>query len=129
MLKYFIGYKQRKAIERALQGEEWEHFHNLIEELKVTIQNMPKPYETDKQGMEAMASLHYFKNGSDWWIVERDYDDEQFQAFGLACLNGDYQNAEMGYISIQDLIENDVELDLYYKPETIKEIKEKLYKK
>ena len=129
MLKYFIGYKQRKALERALQGEEWEHFGDLIERLKTTIATMPIPYDTDREGLEAKAILHYFKGSSDWWITERDYMGEQLQAFGLACLNGDYLNAELGYISIQDLIENDVELDLYYKPETIKEIKEKLYKK
>jgi hypothetical protein len=54
--------------------------------------------------------------------------DEQLQAFGYACLNGDTENAELGYISIEELTENGVELDLYYKPEKLGDIKKKLGK-
>ena len=69
--------------------------------------------------------LHYFNGGSDWYIIERDIDGDQIQCFGFACLNGDKQNAEFGYINIAELIKYGVELDLYYKPQTVEDIKRK----
>ena len=102
-------------------------------DLEEQIATMPKTYETDGTSGKDLATLHYFMGGSDWWIIEKDAgspDDEvegvQAQAFGLACLNGDVQNAEMGYISIAELISHGVELDLYYKPERISGIKARL---
>lgn len=135
-LNQFIGKTQLSVISRqARQGEEREYFKNMILKLKETIGTMPKTYETDGQGNEAIATLHYFKGGSDWYIVERDAgspDDKeqgvQAQAFGFACLNGDTQNAELGYISIEELIEYGVELDLYYTPEKIGDIKTRFRK-
>ena len=124
-IKQFIGISQLSAIRSASRGEEGEYFRDKIKALTIQIDTMPKTYETDGQGDEAPATLHYFRGGSDWYIVEKDMEDEQLQAFGFACLNGDYQNAELGYISIQELIQFGVELDLYYKPQTIGEIKRK----
>jgi len=130
-LNHFIGKNQLSVISRmARQGEEREFFKNIIVELKKTIEAMPKTYETDGQGDEAIATLHYFNGTSDWYIIEKDAgspnDEEQgvqSQAFGFACLNGDAQNAELGYISIEELIRCGVEIDLYYKPEKIGDIK------
>lgn len=131
-LNHFIGKSQLSAMKLACKGEEEQYFRDMIEKLKAQISAMPVTYETDDQGDEAIATLHYFNAASDWYIVEKDAgspDDEvqgiQTQAFGFTCLNGDTDNAEMGYISIQELIENGVELDLYYRPETIKTIKSK----
>lgn len=113
--------------------EEWKHFVDTMEGLKKTIASMPKTYETDGQGDAAVAYLHYFSGGSDWWVTERDmgcqnadgsWDMEQTQAFGLVCLN-DWE-PEHGYISIAELIKNGVELDLYWTPKTVGEIKEAL---
>ena len=123
-LNRFIGNSQLSVISKlARQGEEREYFKNLILELKETIKTMPKTYETDGQGSEAIAMLHYFKDSSDWYIIEKDMEEEQVQAFGFTCLNGDKQNAELGYINIEELIQYGVELDLYYKPEKIGDIK------
>ena len=94
---------------------------------------MPKTYKTEGQGDEAIATLHYFNEKSDWYIIEKDTgspDDEvqgkQIQAFGFSCLNGDVQNAEWGYINIDELIRCGVELDLYYKPEKLVNIKKRI---
>ena len=129
-LNQFIGKSQFLAMWEGCRGEEGAFFRTMIQELETKIKTMPKTYETDGQGDEALATLHYFMGGSDWWIIERDAgspDDEeqgvQAQAFGFTCLNGDTENAEMGYISIQELIENGAELDLYYTPEKIGGIK------
>ncbi len=129
-LNKFIGHSQLSAMKSACRGEEGEFFKAMIAALKAQIATMPKTYETDGQGDDAPVTLHYFNAGSDWYIIEKDAgspDDEvqgsQTQAFGFACLNGDTDNAEFGYISIQELIENGVELDLYYKPETVGTLK------
>jgi hypothetical protein len=77
---------------------------------------MPKTYETDGQGDEAIAHLHYFTSGFDWYITERDMEEEQLQAFGLACVH----ETELGYISIVELLRNGAELDLHFMPKAIK---------
>ena len=132
-LKHFIGRDQLSVMLANCRGEEGKHFRDKIVALKAQIEAMPTSYETDGQGDEATATLHYFNGGSDWYITEKDAgvpeDEEQgvqLQAFGLACLNGDTENAEMGYISIEELIKHGVELDLYYAPKTIGDIKKQL---
>ena len=122
-LKYFISKNQLSVIRSNCKGEEGGYFKAIIEDLEAKISTMPKTYETDVQGDDAIATLHYFLGSSDWYIVERDQEEDQFQAFGFTCLNGDRQNAEFGYINIEELIQSGVELDLYYKPETIGTIK------
>jgi hypothetical protein len=70
------------------------------------IGSVPSLYATEEisEGEKAVF-LHYFIPNSmsafDWWIVE--YDPEQNLAFGFACLNGDAQNAEWGYINLEEL--------------------------
>lgn len=124
----FIGRSQRQALRSCCAGEERDFFKQLLQDLDANIEAMPATYETSEQGNAALAQLHYFRGSSDWYITEKDLNldgDGQQQAFGFACINGDRYNAEMGYISILELIENDVELDLYFKPCPIGEIKEK----
>ena len=122
-LTHFIGKAQLNIMRSLCRGEEGEFFKGKIKEMETIIGNMAKTYETDGQGNAAIATLHYFRGGSDWWIIERDIEDDQLQAFGFACLNGDAQNAEPGYISIEELISYGVEIDLYFTPKTIGEIK------
>ena len=124
-LIHFIGISQLCALQSCLDGEERQFFLSLLNELKDKISNMPKPYETTELGMDAPVCLHYFQGGSDWYIVEKDSSEEQLQAFGYACLNGDKINAEMGYINIEELIKYDVELDLYWEPTALKNVIDK----
>lgn len=121
-LKNFIGHNEIEALKEGCKGEEKDFFKAKILEIINTIETMPKTYETDGQGEDAKAILHYFKGGSDWYITEKDKEEEQLQAFGFACLNGNWQNAELGYINIQELIKYNVELDLYYTPERLGDI-------
>jgi hypothetical protein len=115
-LKGFIGMRQLNAIATAMRGEERQFFFDKVVALEKHIKAMPKTYDQDGMGDKAIAYLHYFKGGMDWHITERDMDDEQLQAFGLANLG---YGGEMGYISIVELIKNNVELDLYWTPKTI----------
>ena len=120
LLKQFIGKSQLSAIGMGIRGEEGQFFKDKLIEVANVIQTMPKTWETDGQGDKATAYLHYFKGSGDWHVIEKDMEDEQLQAFGLANLG---QGGELGYISIQELIDAGVELDLYWTPKTIGAIK------
>lgn len=63
----------------------------------------PPLYAQDGKGYEAIVHAHYFIGGSDWLVTE--YDPDEGLAFGWACLNGDRQNAELGYVSLVELEE------------------------
>ncbi|MBK7550057.1 MAG: hypothetical protein IPI20_20760 [Rhodoferax sp.] len=95
----------------------------LFIELGERIAAMPKTYEQDGLGMQAVVHLHYFMGGSDWYITEKDMTGGVRQAFGYAVLNGDEQCAEMGYISIEELTRHGVSLNLHFKPCTLATIK------
>ncbi len=82
---------------------------------------MPKTYEQDGKGDDAVVYLHYFRGDMDWYITEKDMEAEQHQAFGLADLGMGFP--ELGYINISELIDNNVELDLYWEPKTLREVK------
>jgi hypothetical protein len=119
ILKMLTTPEQYEVITAALMGEEGDHFIELIDRVHAMWQAMPKTYETDGQGCSALARLHYFIGGCDWWIVEKDADPDgagQVQAFGIANLG---MGRELGYISIPELLENGAELDLYFKPQRI----------
>lgn len=120
LLKQFIGKSQLSAIGTGIRGEEGQFFKDKLIEVANVIRTMPKTYGQDGMGDKAIAYLHYFKGGGDWHITEKDMEDEQLQAFGLADLG---YGGELGYINIQELIDTGVELDLYWTPKTIREIK------
>ena len=115
----FVGTSQRQAIYSAMQGEEGAFFRGKVRGLIELFTTMPKTYEQDGLGENAIAHLHYFTGGCDWYITERDVDDDgegQIQAFGSANLG---YGAELGYISIKEIIGCGAELDLYFTPCTL----------
>lgn len=119
-IKGFMGEAQYSILKSAINKPNNE-FEDVINELYQTITTMPKTYEQDGKGNEAIAYLHYFKGGNDWWITEKDKEAKQLQAFGLASVNG--YEPELGYISIEELKSINAELDFYWTPKTIGEIK------
>lgn len=131
LLKQFIGKSQLAAMGAGVRGEEGQFFKDKFVEVAKVIEGMPHTYQTDGQGDKAVAYLHYFKGGMDWYITEKDVGDAedekegisgQIQAFGYADLG---HGGELGYISIKELIESGVELDLYWSPKSIGAIKGK----
>lgn len=125
---FFMPEAQRSVLLSTLEGEEGGHFVQLLTDLRARIETMPKTYETDGQGNDAVVHLHYFMGSIDAWITEKDAGVEgdpdltQSQAFGKIRLSRDPQGAELGYISIQELIDNRVELDLYWTPKKLSEV-------
>ena len=119
ILKNFLPPMQLEILGNCLRGEEKEAFIEIVERLTNTINTMPKTYEQDGKGNKAIAYLHYFKGGIDWHITEKDMEEEQLQAFGQVDLG---YGPELGYISIEELKENNIELDFYFTPKTIAEL-------
>lgn len=97
--------------------EERAHFLAKLDEFYERTRSMPRVYEQDGKGDDAVAFLHYFSGSYDAFITERDTSHAQLQAFGLAGFNG--HDLELGYVSLPELFKAGVELDLYFKPTTL----------
>ena len=70
---------------------------------KEILRKMPKLYDTDgkpKNEVKVQAKLFNPCGAATWYITE--YSPEEKIAFGFSNL-GDDQNAELGYISIEEL--------------------------
>lgn len=123
-LRPFVSRQQREVMaDLSRSGEEQSFFQEKLLEFGNRVANMPKTYEQDGKGDEAVVHLHYFHGGSDWYITEKDLDGGVEQAFGYTILNGDTENAELGYISIAELTECGVDLDLHFEPRPLREVK------
>lgn len=126
IVRPYMSGEQQYVIAENMRGEEGAFFVDTVLALAERIGNMPKTYEQDGKGEEAIAFLHYFAGGSaSWWITERDISSQpgemDRQAFGLADLFQD--GGEVGYISIAELLENNAELDLYFTPKPLREVR------
>jgi len=111
--KNYIPAPELKAIEEGLDGEEGKYFQDLLKNLRARIEQIPRLYETEHEGKTAIARLHYFAGGTDIFITE--LNPETGEAFGYTCLNGDRENAELGYISLPELVSIDImQLDLHF---------------
>lgn len=117
-----IPAQQARTIRALMRGEEGAFFRAKIAELQKLFDSMPRTYETDGQGDGATVHLHYFTGSADWYIVERDQEEEQQQAFGLADLFGD--GGEVGYISLQEIATcASANIDLHWTPCTLAQVR------
>ena len=121
-LRQFINPDQLSTLYVLFTGEERHYFFDKVCELRDMVMNMPKTYEQEGKGDSAVIYLHYFIGNCNWYIIEKDSEQEQLQTFGIADLG---YGPEYGYISIEELLENGVELDFHYEPRTVAEQLEK----
>lgn len=122
-LKHFMPHSMLSTLRSNCRGEEKDYFIDMLGKLVSTIETMPKVYEQDGLGDKAIVYLHYFTSGADFHITERDTSAEQHQAFGLADFG---YGGELGYISIAEMLPHPmVNLDLYWTPKTLEEVKAK----
>jgi len=120
----FLSNSQMKILKSEGVQDGSEFFKSVISRLKSIINDMPVTFQQDGLGDDAVAHLHYFYGGSDWYITDMEGGIER--AFGFARLNGDSDNAELGYISIKELTSHNVELDFHFEPTTLCKIKEEM---
>ena len=119
LLAEFMSREQFRCLQENRRAEEGVHFDVIAADLAERLEKMPKTYEQDGKGDQAIAYLHYFTASCDWYITERDTNKEQHQAFGLSRMGFD----ELGYISIVELLRAGAELDLYFAPTPLEKIK------
>jgi hypothetical protein len=122
-IRPFLSHSQFSVMVSACSGEEGDFFRQKFIDLEKLIASTPVTYEQDGKGDDAIVYLHYFFGGCDWYITEKDADGGVLQAFGYAVLFGDKQNAELGYICITEITKCGAELDLYFTPCPLAEIK------
>ena len=101
---------------------------DMLSNVVKAYQHIPSLYKQDGKGNNAVAYLHYFVGGIDWWVTE--YDRSTGKMFGLSNLNNDWT---LGYFDVSFFKDNELspfqkpELDFYFKYQTINEILEKVY--
>lgn len=115
-LKGWVPAGQLGALAENIDSEDFESFYDQVTTLQDIIKNMPAVGSTDGQGKNAIAILHYFSGGSNWYVTEADSPSD---AFGYASLNGfDY---EAGYMQISDIIKH-AELDLNFNQASVHDL-------
>ncbi len=117
-LKDYIPPMELAALKEHAQGEEKEHFVELLSEVEQQIKTMP-PYGalSEKEAKDIPIGMHYFGGATDFWIFELDREDKIGMAF--VCLNGDIDNAEIGSVYIPEILGiRFMELDLYWNEKT-----------
>jgi len=126
-LKNFIGAGQLSTMQSLTHGEEGDHFISKLDEMANIVNTMPKTYETDGVEMDdKIIVLHYFYANMDWYIIEKDMEENepQYQAFGLANIGFGISGG--GYIGIEEIITTTpAEIDLFWTPCTVAEMKAK----
>ena len=125
-LRPFLSHIQMAALTtltRSAHCDEWQFYVAKVEALADLVTGMAQTYQQEGKGDQATVYLHYFIGCSDWYITEKDVDGGVEQAFGYAVLNGDEDCAELGYISIQEITAYGAELDLYFAPRTLADVK------
>lgn len=126
-LRHFLGPVQSRVLATlCVRSEEAPFFTQKVRDLAQLVESMPRIYEQDGKGDEAVAHLHYFLRGADWYITERDTTDEQLQAFGLVDLG---YGPELGYVSLEEITACGAELDLYFTPTAIAPLRARLEEK
>jgi hypothetical protein len=124
-LRPFVPASQIKSLIDIFHGEEKAYAIEVATRLFNIWETMPKTYGTEEtETDDKIVYLHYFHAGSDWYIVEKDMEPEQQQAFGFVILNEDYQNSEWGYVSLVEILEQrKIELDFNFEPIKFGELK------
>ena len=82
------------------QGEEREFFVHKIKEIAADVENAPKINETDGLEEHRIVLRYFHPSGTQSFVTEIGKDGN---AFGFQCLNDDWDNAEWGYINLDEL--------------------------
>lgn len=120
----FLSRQQLAVLAQACRGEEALHFLRRLVDLAEQIRAVPKTGDQEGLGDQSTVHLHYFLSGCDWFVVEKDaFGEGVDMAFGYTVLNGNELDAELGYVSISEIVHCGAELDLHFKPRSLAEVK------
>ena len=85
---------------RYAQNEERDFFIGKIKEIAESVKNAPEIGTTDGMKEHRIILRYSQSSGTETLVTEIGKDGE---AFGFQCLNGDLQNAEWGYINLNEV--------------------------
>lgn len=120
----FLSRQQLAVLAQACRGEEALHFLRRLVDLAEQIRAVPKTGDQEGLGDQSTVHLHYFLSSCDWFVVEKDaFGEGVDMAFGYTVLNGNELDAELGYVSISEIVHCGAELDLHFKPRSLAEVK------
>lgn len=118
--KFIPEMEYSTLLNNATHGEEAEYFKQKIKHVAdmghILYENRDgKSYNAETK-LHDKGFIHYFIGSSDWYVCEVDEDNV---GFGFAIINGDTQNAEYGYIDLNEVTTltlngfTQTELDIY----------------
>lgn len=114
----FLSRAQREVTRIGLRGPDAAFFREKVREIAEIIAQCPGNRETDGQGKNAIAHLHYFTGSADWYITELNREEAgEISAFGLADLGMGFP--ELGYLSLQEVLNEGAELDYHFSPRSL----------
>ena len=124
-LRPYLFAGQLAALEQLSKGEEGEYFLRLVVDLAARVRSIPALDQGPEVTNDSAVMLHYFFQGSDWYIFELQHiaEEDVVLGFGWAILGGDYQMAELGCIGVSELLACGVELDLHFAPRTLGQVR------
>lgn len=99
--KKFLPKSQYSLVLQNTQGEEGEHFKQIIKRISEKARAIKGKTEIrDKDGKHPLAFKYTFPNDTKFYISEWNGDDE---VFGYTVLKGDTQMSEWGYSSLSEI--------------------------
>jgi hypothetical protein len=90
---------------------------------KEVLEKLPKLYEQEEKGLDAVAVVKFFTPDGDWTWYATEFDGEDL-FFGLV----DGFEKELGYFSLSELesargaLGLPIERDMFFKPTPLKEL-------
>ena len=102
--KFIPEMEYSTLLDNATHGEEAEYFKQKIKHVAdmghILYENRDGKSYNSETKLHDKGFIHYFIGSSDWYVCEVDEDN---LGFGYAILNGDIQNAEYGYIDLNEV--------------------------
>lgn len=102
--KFIPEMEYSTLLDNATHGEEAEYFKQKIKHVAdmghILYENRDGKSYNSETKLHDKGFIHYFIGSSDWYVCEVDEDNV---GFGYAILNGDIQNAEYGYIDLNEV--------------------------
>jgi superfamily II DNA/RNA helicase len=118
ILKKVMPGHQQKFIKELLADHEdpKAYVKDVLNPLHKQVKALPKVYSTQEtDNKDKVLLAHYFAPSHDYYIVEIDKQADQF--YGFTILQGDWINAEWGYIGIRQLTGTPlIQMDFNWRP-------------
>ena len=128
MLETFVGKQELTTLRENFSGEDGAYFIGVALELANRIHAMPTTSErAEADAAPPVAYLRYSNCNAEWYVVKRSpaLGEIQHEAYGFARPYGDGGETSMSNISIEKLLKLGVDLDIYFTPQPLDDIRSK----